>query len=65
MVRRLFVARLLAKTTEALVVTGLGSASYDVFAAGDRDPQLYLVGRDGRRLVVGAGHCAGPATRAR
>ncbi len=35
--RRAFVSRLLSSVPEALVVTGLGSAFYDVFAAGDRD----------------------------
>jgi phosphonopyruvate decarboxylase len=35
--RRRFVSTLLSLTPDALVVTGLGSATYDVFAAGDRD----------------------------
>ena len=34
--RRAFVSSLLARCPQALVVTGLGSPSYDVFAAGDR-----------------------------
>jgi len=33
--RRAFVKQLLTACPDALVVTGLGSASYDVFAAGD------------------------------
>src|SRR3546814_20150289 len=35
--RREFVARLLKQVPDAAVITGLGSASYDVFAAGDRE----------------------------
>ncbi len=53
--RRAFVARLLAKTPDALVVTGLGSASYDVFAAGDRDRNYYLWGAMGGASSVGLG----------
>jgi hypothetical protein len=43
--RRKFVARLLALCADALVVTGLGSPSYDVFAAGDSDRYFYLWAR--------------------
>ncbi|MCW5220444.1 aldehyde dehydrogenase [Verminephrobacter aporrectodeae subsp. tuberculatae] len=53
--RRAFVAQLLAATPEALVVTGLGSASYDVFAAGDRDKNYYLWGAMGGATGVGLG----------
>lgn len=35
--RRAFVAKLLSQVPDALVITGLGSAAYDVYAAGDRD----------------------------
>lgn len=45
--RRAFVATLLAAVPDALVVTGLGSPSYDVFAAGDRDKNFYLWGAMG------------------
>ncbi|MGD9942130.1 MAG: thiamine pyrophosphate-dependent enzyme [Burkholderiaceae bacterium] len=45
--RRAFVAQLLAQVPDALVVTGLGSPSYDVFAAGDRDGNFYLWGAMG------------------
>lgn len=45
--RRAFVAKLLAAVPDALVVTGLGSPSYDVFAAGDRDKNFYLWGAMG------------------
>jgi thiamine pyrophosphate-dependent acetolactate synthase large subunit-like protein len=53
--RRAFVARLLAATPDALVVTGLGSASYDVFAAGDRDQNYYLWGAMGGAAALGLG----------
>lgn len=45
--RRAFVSKLLAAVPDALVVTGLGSPSYDVFAAGDRDKNFYLWGAMG------------------
>ncbi|MDZ5457950.1 thiamine pyrophosphate-dependent enzyme [Azohydromonas lata] len=45
--RRAFVSTLLAAVPDALVVTGLGSPSYDVFAAGDRDKNFYLWGAMG------------------
>jgi phosphonopyruvate decarboxylase len=53
--RREFVAKLLAATPEALVATGLGSASYDVFAAGDRDKNYYLWGAMGGAAALGLG----------
>ena len=53
--RRVFVARLLAAVPQALVVTGLGSASYDVFAAGDRDLNYYLWGAMGGAAPLGLG----------
>ncbi len=53
--RRAFVARLLAATPDALVVTGLGSAAYDVFAAGDRDGNYYLWGAMGGACAIGLG----------
>jgi phosphonopyruvate decarboxylase len=53
--RREFVARLLAQIPEALVVTGLGSAAYDVFAAGDRDTNFYLWGAMGGAASMGLG----------
>lgn len=53
--RRPFVARLLAAAPEALVVTGLGSAAYDVFAAGDRDLNYYLWGAMGGAAPLGLG----------
>jgi phosphonopyruvate decarboxylase len=53
--RRPFVAKLLAGVPEALVVTGLGSPSYDVFAAGDRDENFYLWGAMGGSVALGLG----------
>ena len=53
--RREFVARLLRDLTDALVVTGLGSAAYDAFAAGDRDRNYYLWGAMGGAVPLGLG----------
>lgn len=53
--RREFVATLLAATPDALVVTGLGSPAYDVFAAGDRDLTFYLWGAMGGAAMIGLG----------
>jgi thiamine pyrophosphate-dependent acetolactate synthase large subunit-like protein len=53
--RRAFVSTLLAATPEALVVTGLGSAAYDVFAAGDRDRNYYLWGAMGGATSLALG----------
>jgi phosphonopyruvate decarboxylase len=53
--RRTVVKRLLAASPEALVVTGLGSAAYDVFAAGDRPENFYLWGAMGGAAAIGLG----------
>ncbi|SAL57515.1 thiamine pyrophosphate-dependent enzyme [Caballeronia humi] len=53
--RREFVAALLKAMPDALVVTGLGSASYDVFAAGDRPRNFYLWGAMGGASSLGLG----------
>ena len=53
--RRSFVADLLAATPDALVVTGLGSPTWDVYAAGDRDENFYLWGAMGGAACVGLG----------
>lgn len=53
--RRAFVARLMRSIPEALVVTGLGSPAYDVFAAGDRDRNFYLWGAMGGATPMGLG----------
>ncbi|WP_416048873.1 thiamine pyrophosphate-dependent enzyme [Cupriavidus basilensis] len=53
--RRDFVATLLRQFPDALVVTGLGSPSYDVFAAGDRPGNFYLWGAMGGSTSVALG----------
>lgn len=53
--RRETVARLLAGRKKLLVVTGLGSASYDVMAAGDHDNNYYLWAAMGSSATVGLG----------
>jgi thiamine pyrophosphate-dependent acetolactate synthase large subunit-like protein len=53
--RRAFVAQLLSQTPDALVVTGLGSPTYDVFASGDSDRYFYLWGAMGGALPLGLG----------
>jgi thiamine pyrophosphate-dependent acetolactate synthase large subunit-like protein len=53
--RRDAVATLLRHRGDALVVTGLGSPTYDVHAAGDRDDNYYLWGAMGGAALVGLG----------
>jgi thiamine pyrophosphate-dependent acetolactate synthase large subunit-like protein len=53
--RRDVVAALLANRKDLLVVTGLGSASYDVMAAGDHDSNYYLWAAMGSAATVGLG----------
>jgi phosphonopyruvate decarboxylase len=53
--RRAFVRDLLARCPEALVITGLGSPSWDAFAAGDRDRTFYLWGAMGGAAAMGLG----------
>lgn len=53
--RRAAVARLLADRGDTLVVSGLGSPTYDVFAAGDDDANFYLWGAMGGAALVGLG----------
>ena len=53
--RRAFVSRLLGSVPDALVITGLGSAAYDVFAAGDRERNYYLWGAMGGACAIGLG----------
>ena len=53
--RREAVAALLRHRGDALVVTGLGSPTYDVHAAGDRDDNYYLWGAMGGAALVGLG----------
>jgi len=53
--RRKVVAQLLAERGDALVVSGLGSSTYDVHAAGDVDANYYLWGAMGGAALVGLG----------
>jgi thiamine pyrophosphate-dependent acetolactate synthase large subunit-like protein len=53
--RRDAVKALLAERDGALVVSGLGSPTYDVHAAGDRDDNYYLWGAMGAAALVGLG----------
>ncbi len=53
--RRAVVKTLLAGRKDLLVVTGLGSPSYDVMAAGDHDNNYYLWAAMGSAAMVGLG----------
>ncbi|WP_371574504.1 thiamine pyrophosphate-dependent enzyme [Streptomyces sp. NBC_01314] len=54
--RRRFVADLIGRLPEdVLIVTGLGSPSYDVFAAGDRPGTFYLWGAMGAAAPLALG----------
>jgi thiamine pyrophosphate-dependent acetolactate synthase large subunit-like protein len=53
--RRDAVKALLVDRGDLLVVTGLGSSSYDVFDAGDHDANFYLWGAMGGAAMVGLG----------
>jgi thiamine pyrophosphate-dependent acetolactate synthase large subunit-like protein len=53
--RRQLVASLLADREDLLVVTGLGSATYDVAASGDHPLNFYLWGAMGGAAMVGLG----------
>jgi len=53
--RREAVAALLRDRGDLLVVTGLGSPTYDVFAAGDHPGNFYLWGAMGGAAVMGFG----------
>lgn len=61
--RRVFVSQLLKAVPDALVVTGLGSPSYDVFAAGDRDENFYLWGAMGGSTSLALGLALAQPTR--
>jgi thiamine pyrophosphate-dependent acetolactate synthase large subunit-like protein len=56
--RREVVQKLLAGRKDLLVVTGLGSPSYDVMAAGDHDNNYYLWAAMGSAAMVGLGLAA-------
>lgn len=53
--RREFVAKLIKEIPEALIISSLGSPSYDVFAAGDRAKNFYLWGAMGGSASMGLG----------
>src|SRR5580692_4980129 len=53
--RREFVRELLADRGDLLVVPGLGSATYDVAAAGDHPLNFYLWGAMGGTAMIGLG----------
>jgi phosphonopyruvate decarboxylase len=53
--RRMAVAALLELLPDALVVTGLGSPTYDVFAAGPRATNFYLWGAMGGAVPMALG----------
>ncbi len=53
--RRAFVKELLTDRGDLLVVSGLGSATYDVAAAGDHPLNFYLWGAMGGTAMIGLG----------
>ena len=53
--RRAVVKRILADRGPALVVSGLGSPTYDVAASGDNDRNFYLWGAMGSAVPMGLG----------
>ncbi len=53
--RRRAVRQILANRGKTLVVCGLGSSTYDVFAAGDNDRNFYLWGAMGGAVMIGLG----------
>ncbi len=53
--RRPLVSRVLAERGDALVITGLGSATYDAAAAGDHDANFYYWGGMGLTAMTGLG----------
>lgn len=61
--RRGAVAGLLRDRGDLLVVTGLGSPTYDVFAAGDDDGNFYLWGAMGGAALVALGIAQAQADR--
>jgi thiamine pyrophosphate-dependent acetolactate synthase large subunit-like protein len=64
LLRRATVARILADRGDMLVVTGLGSPTYDCAAAGDHPLNFYLWGAMGSAAMIGLGLAlAQPARR--
>ena len=61
--RRSAIARILADRGDMLVVTGLGSPTYDCAAAGDHPLNFYLWGAMGSAVTVGLGLALAQAKR--
>lgn len=61
--RREFVAAILADRGSLLVVSGLGSSTYDVAAAGDHPLNCYQWGGMGGTLMIGLGLALAQPTR--
>ena len=61
--RREVVATLLQERGDLLVVTGLGSSTYDVAACGENDHNFYLWGAMGSAVTVGLGLAKAQPTR--
>ena len=61
--RREFVAALLHDRGDLLVVTGLGTPTFDVFACGDHPLNFYLWGAMGSAAMVGLGLAQARADR--
>lgn len=61
--RRELVSRLLAERGDLLVVSGLGSPTYDCAAAGDHPLNFYLWGAMGSSVTVGLGLALAQPTR--
>ena len=53
--RRQVVAQLLADRGDALLITGLGSTTWDAAAVGDRDENFYVWGGMGGAAMIGLG----------
>ncbi len=53
--RRKVVAAILKDRGDLLVIGGLGSSAYDMFAAGDHDANFYLWGAMGGAAMIGLG----------
>src|SRR5437764_1743002 len=53
--RRAAIAKILAERQDTLVVSGLGSPTYDCTAAGDHPLNFYLWGAMGSAVTVGLG----------
>ncbi len=53
--RRVVVARILKDRGDTLVITGLGSTTWDAAAAGDHDNNFYLWGAMGGAALIGLG----------